>query len=213
MERSVISEMVKLLQLMGALSIEWTHSRSAVGSGGNGSSDAHLPSVHVVEHVGWFTTALSSISSAWHDCTHETTAASAEHDAREAAHVSKTASTLPSPLSGRVLHRLNARPPIDSPEAFLSSLSPTDFYHTRRSGAMQDQVLLRLSRGIVMAGAFSLHHATPDSSTLPGTRKLQLESVPQGCAIRRVDEIVAGFSFVGRGAWETHFRVLYPECV
>jgi len=195
--------MVQLLQLLGAITIEWTHVRSAASTRGD-AADAADPAVHMRENVGFFKGLGLSVASAWLSCTTGGSVAAASVAVRA------EAPAPPSALSGRVLHRLNARPPAASPAAFLASLGPA-FYHVARSPAMQDQVVLRLTRGIVMAGAFSLQHDTPDSSRSLGFRALQLGSVPPGCVTSPRDEIACGYSAVGRGQWETFFRVMYPE--
>lgn len=200
-ERSEITEILALLQLVGAVAVNFDHHPGAHQMGaildmpldvGAGASPTQQ----------WLSSVFSLLFKKG------VQAASAVEERAAVAGVADA----PSALSGRVLFRSNEKPPA-SLEDVLAGMG-ADFFHLREQPALLSMLKMHFGRGIQMATTFSFKHYASDTTWLDGMRQLQTRNCPpvNGVRMSTADVIDCGYrTGVPRKRYVTTFTVVFPD--
>ena len=201
-ERSEINEVLTLLQLTGAIAVNFEHGPSSTQIG-----DILDMPIETAEGAS-----LLAVFSAYSGRFFKMFARSATSAASAAAKGQAFGGAARSALSGRVLFRSNERPQaaLDSVIADLGA----DFFHIRSQPAVLSVLKMRMGRGVQMATTFTFKHYAADSTWLEAMHELQVKNTPPvpGIKMSEADVIDCGFrSGQRRQRFETTFTVIFPD--
>ena len=196
-ERSEINEILALLQLTGAIAVNFEHGPSAmqIGDITDMPVDGDAGKAFTTYAGRFFKMFLPKAANAF--------AAAASKTSGGKAH---------SALSGRVLFRFNERP-----QAALDSVIAdvgADFFHIRSQPAVLAVLKMRMGRGVQMATTFTFKHYAADSTWLEAMHELQINNTPPvtGIKMTEADVIDCGFrSGQRRPRFETTFTAVFPD--
>jgi hypothetical protein len=200
-ERSEINEILTLLQLTGAIAVNYEHRPSATQIG----DILDMP----VKKDGGALTMISAYVSRFY----KMFVRSAGATAGSALRGQRSGAANMSSLSGRVLYRSNERP-MASLDGVIADMG-RDFHHTRSQPAVMAVLKQRMGRGIQMAATFTFKHYAGDSTWLEAMHTLQVDNLPKnkpGIEMEEEDVIDCGFrSGERRKRYETVFTVIFPD--
>ena len=197
-ERSEIAEVLMLLQLIGAIAVDFVHAPAATQLG-----DIPDMPIETADNAGlmagwviWANRLFKSFSR---------TAGSAASMARAAA----AGGAAKSSLTGRVLFRSNERPTATL-DAIINELGD-EFYHVRTQPAVLNILRMRMGRGIQMSTVFTFKHLAADSCWLEAMHDLQVRNTDD-IPMAEADVIDCGYrTGERRKRHETTFTVIFPD--
>ena len=202
-ERSEINEILSLLQMTGAIAVNYEHRPSATQIG----DILDMP----IDKAGENPFSLAVIS-VYASRFFKMFVRSAGATATSARRGERIGGPVQSSLSGRVLFRSNEKP-LAALDRVIADMG-RDFYHTRSQPAVMAVLKQRMGRGIQMAATFTFKHYAGDSTWFEAMHELQVDNVPHvgGLKMSEADVIDCGFrSGQRRRRYETVFTVIFPD--
>jgi hypothetical protein len=198
-ERSEIAEVLMLLQLVGAIAVDFVHAPSATQIG-----DIMDMPIETAENAG-----VMAVWGAYAGRLFKMFSRSAGSAAR-ATLTAAAGGAAGSSLTGRVLFRSNERPTATL-DAIINELGD-EFYHVRTQPAVLNILRMRMGRGIQISSIFRFKHYSADSCWMEAMHELQVHNTPANIPMAEADVIDCGYrTGERRKRHETTFTVIFPD--